>query len=164
MRIIVYPHAMEIGGSQLNAIQLAGAVRDRGHEVIVVAEPGPLVETVLGMGLEYVPIPAERRRPSLGVANLLTDLVRARSVDVVHGYEWPPAVEAFYGQDGMASLGVAPRGLWVSGLTMEEIDPRTNLVARHLPLTGITLTCATGSLWALDIGGPLNKIAPAAGP
>ena len=97
MRIIVYPHAMEIGGSQLNAIQLAGAVRDRGHEVIVVAEPGPLVETVRGMGLEYVPIPAERRRPSMGVANLLTDLVRARSVDVVHGYEWPPAVEAFYG-------------------------------------------------------------------
>src|SRR5205807_398251 len=37
MRIIVYPHAMEIGGSQLNAIQLAGAVRDRGHEVVVVA-------------------------------------------------------------------------------------------------------------------------------
>ncbi|HEX4722256.1 MAG TPA: glycosyltransferase family 4 protein [Pseudonocardiaceae bacterium] len=97
MRIIVYPHAMEIGGSQLNAIQLAGAVRDRGHEVIVVAEPGPLVDTVRAMGLEYVPIPAKRRRPSLGVTRQLTRLVRERSIDVVHGYEWPPAVEAFYG-------------------------------------------------------------------
>lgn len=97
MRIIVYPHAMEIGGSQLNAIQLAGAVRDRGHEVIVVAEPGPLVRKVQDLGLEHVPIPEHRRRPSLGVANLLTRLVRERSVDVVHGYEWPPAVEAFYG-------------------------------------------------------------------
>ena len=29
---------MEIGGSQLNAAQLAGAVRDRGHEVIVIFE------------------------------------------------------------------------------------------------------------------------------
>lgn len=97
MRIIVYPHAMEIGGSQLNALQLAGAVRDRGHEVIVVAEPGPLVDVVRRLGLEHVPIPARRRRPSLAVAGLLTKLVRERSVDIVHGYEWPPAVEAFYG-------------------------------------------------------------------
>ncbi len=97
MRIIVYPHAMEIGGSQLNAVQLAGAVRDRGHEVIVVAEPGPLVDLVHELGLEHVPIPERRRRPSLGVASLLTRLVTERSVDVVHGYEWPPAVEAFYG-------------------------------------------------------------------
>jgi glycosyltransferase involved in cell wall biosynthesis len=97
MRIIVYPHAMEIGGSQLNAVQLAGAVRDRGHEVIVVAEPGPLVDVVAELDLEHVPIPERRRRPSPGVANLLTRLVERRSVDVVHGYEWPPAVEAFYG-------------------------------------------------------------------
>lgn len=97
MRIIVYPHAMEIGGSQLNAIQLAGAVRDRGHDVIVVAEPGPLVDVVHDLDLEHVPIPERRRRPSPRVAGLLTRLVRERSVDIVHGYEWPPAVEAFYG-------------------------------------------------------------------
>ena len=97
MRIIVYPHAMEIGGSQLNAIQLAGAVRDRGHEVIVVAEPGPLVDVVHELDLEHVPIPERRRRPSPQVAGQLTRLVRERSVDIVHGYEWPPAVEAFYG-------------------------------------------------------------------
>ncbi|HEX5404355.1 MAG TPA: glycosyltransferase family 4 protein [Pseudonocardiaceae bacterium] len=97
MRIIVYPHAMEIGGSQLNAVQLAGAARDRGHDVIVVAEPGPLVDVVRELGLEYVPIPERRRRPSGKVAGLLTKLVAQRSVDIVHGYEWPPAVEAFYG-------------------------------------------------------------------
>lgn len=97
MRIIVYPHSMGIGGSQLNAVQLAGAVRDRGHEVIVVAEPGPLVDTVRELGLEIVPIPERRRRPSPGVAARLTRLVTERDVDLVHGYEWPPAVEAFYG-------------------------------------------------------------------
>jgi glycosyltransferase involved in cell wall biosynthesis len=97
MRIIVYPHAMEIGGSQLNAVQLAGAVRDRGHEVIVVAEPGPLVDVVRDLKLEHIPIPERRRRPSAEVAGLLTRLVGQRSVDIVHGYEWPPAVEAFYG-------------------------------------------------------------------
>lgn len=64
MKILVYPHTMEIGGSQLNAVQLAGAVRDRGHDVIVMSEPGPLVERVHDMRLPHIEIPLRRRRPS----------------------------------------------------------------------------------------------------
>jgi glycosyltransferase involved in cell wall biosynthesis len=97
VRILVYPHSMAIGGSQLNAVQLAGAVRDRGHDVIVLSEPGPLVERVRAMGLEHVEVPTHRRRPSLKVAGMLVRLVRERHIDVVHGYEWPPVIEAFFG-------------------------------------------------------------------
>lgn len=97
MRILVYPHSMEIGGAQLNAIQLAGAVRDLGHEVIVLSEPGPLVERVRDMGLEHLEIPLNRGRPSLGVLGRLVRLVRERGVALVHGYEWPPVIEAFFG-------------------------------------------------------------------
>ena len=97
MRIVVYPHAMEFGGSQLNAIQLAGAVRDRGHDVIVLSEPGPLVEAVRAIGLEHVEIPLNRSRPSPQVLSRLMHLARERGVDVVHGYEWPPVLEAFLG-------------------------------------------------------------------
>ncbi|QXJ21544.1 glycosyltransferase family 4 protein [Actinomadura graeca] len=96
MRILVYPHAMEIGGSQLNAIELAGAVRDLGHEVVVAGEPGPLVERVLDAGIEHVPLDAGRRRPSPSTVRLLGRLAEERGFDVVHGYEWPPGVEAFY--------------------------------------------------------------------
>ena len=88
---------MEIGGSQLNAVQLAGAVRDLGHEVIVLSEPGPLVERVRAMGLEHLEIPLNWRRPSPGVIGRLMRLVRERRVDVTHGYEWPPVIEAFFG-------------------------------------------------------------------
>lgn len=97
MRIIVYPHAMELGGSQLNAIQLAGAVRDRGHEVLVVSEPGPLVARVHQLGLPHVELPAQRRYPSPAVARRLARLVGEFRAGVVHGYEWPPAIEAFFG-------------------------------------------------------------------
>ena len=97
MRILVYPHSMEIGGSQLNAVELAAAVRDRGHDVVVFGEPGPMVDVVRAAGLEYLPVPARRRRPSGQVTARLVRLVRSRGVDVVHGYEWPPGVEAFYG-------------------------------------------------------------------
>jgi glycosyltransferase involved in cell wall biosynthesis len=88
---------MEIGGSQLNAIQLAGAVRDLGHDMIVLSEPGPLVERLRDMGLEHLEISLHRRRPSVEVLGMLVRLVRERSVDVVHGYEWPPVIESFFG-------------------------------------------------------------------
>jgi glycosyltransferase involved in cell wall biosynthesis len=88
---------MEIGGSQLNAVQLAGAVRDHGHEVIVISESGPLVERVHDLGLEHLELPSHRRQPSLKVAGILLRLVQERRIDVVHGYEWPPVIEAFFG-------------------------------------------------------------------
>jgi glycosyltransferase involved in cell wall biosynthesis len=88
---------MEIGGSQLNAVQLAGAVRDLGHEVIVISEPGPMVARVRDLGLEHVEIPQLRGLPSVTVSHRLVKLVRERRIDVVHGYEWSSVIEAFFG-------------------------------------------------------------------
>jgi glycosyltransferase involved in cell wall biosynthesis len=94
LRILVYPHAMHVGGSQLNAIELAAAVRDLGHDVTVIGDEGPLVDRVHALGLEHLPVPGKRRRPSPGVALRLRALIRRRGFDVVHGYEWPPGLEA----------------------------------------------------------------------
>jgi glycosyltransferase involved in cell wall biosynthesis len=93
LHVVVYPHAMAMGGSQLNAIELAGAVRDLGHEVTVVSEEGPLLATVAELGLPHVPLPAHRRRPSPATVRRLRRLVRERDVDILHGYEWPPAID-----------------------------------------------------------------------
>jgi glycosyltransferase involved in cell wall biosynthesis len=117
LRIVVYPHAMTVGGSQLNAIELAAAVRDLGHEVAVLGEPGPLVEQVRALGLEHLPIPRDRQRPSLPVAAGLRRLIQRRRLDIVHGYEWPPGLEvaaAAFARSGTAavctvmSMAVAP--------------------------------------------------------
>ena len=97
MKLLVYPHSMEVGGSQLNAVQLAAAVRDRGHEVIIAAEPGPLSERLRDMGLEHIEIPRRRRRPSPTVIAQILHVIRKRKIDVVHGYEWPPVIDAFFG-------------------------------------------------------------------
>ena len=108
MKIAVYAHAMEIGGSQLNAIEIGAAVQRLGHDVVLVAEPGPLEATVRALGLEHVRIPERRRRPSPRVIWQLSELVRRRGVEVVHGYEWPPALEAWLGPHllrGAAAVG-----------------------------------------------------------
>lgn len=117
MRVIVYPHRLEIGGSQINAIELAAAVRDVGHEVIVFGQPGGLVSRVEELGLEFVSAPQPRGRPAPKVMRALRRLAHQRGVDVVHGYEWTTALEAYWGprmRDGVPavatvmSMAVAP--------------------------------------------------------
>ena len=142
MKILVYPHTMELGGSQLNAIQLAAAVRDRGHEVIVLSEPGLLVERVRAMNLEHIEVPAHRRRPSLGMMGTLARLVRDWDVDVVHGYEWPPILEAFYGLrcrrgipvvGTIMSMSVAPFVPRTAADRRDRADPRGGAHGRSPP-------------------------------
>jgi glycosyltransferase involved in cell wall biosynthesis len=97
MRILVCPAMMEIGGSQSNAVELAGAVRGHGHEVIVFGPRGKLVDTVKDLGLEFVPAPHEGSWPSRRNVAVLSELVRARGIDLVHAYEWGPAADVAFG-------------------------------------------------------------------
>lgn len=108
MRILVFPHAMELGGSQLNAIELAAAVRDLGHEVVVVSEAGMLADRVAALGLSHVLLaPRVGIRPSWRVVKQLRAIQRAQRFDLVHGYEWPPALEVVLGpgRDGVGVIG-----------------------------------------------------------
>src|SRR5258708_6418583 len=61
MKIIVYPHAMEIGGPELHAVPLAGAVRGGGHEVSGVAGRGARVRDPR--------VDADQDRPGVGGAD-----------------------------------------------------------------------------------------------
>lgn len=126
MKVLIYPHSMELGGSQLNAVQLAEAVRDLGHEVTVASETGPLLERVRETGLRYIEIPRHRARPSPRVSQMLRSIVSEGVVDVVHGHEWPPIVEAFL------SVGLSTRAA-VVGTVMSMSVP--SFLPRSIPLT-----------------------------
>lgn len=97
MNIVIYTHSMEIGGAQFNAIELGAAMQRVGHRVLLVAEDGPLAATAAALGVERVPVSNKRKRPSPSVMGLLTRLVRDRQIDVVHGYEWPPVLDTWFG-------------------------------------------------------------------
>jgi glycosyltransferase involved in cell wall biosynthesis len=115
---------MAMGGSQLNAIALAAAVRSRGHEVAIVGQPGALQSNLEALDLEFIELPRPGRRPSLPTVRLLKELVRRRAIDVVHGYEWPPALEALLACSGAAARPAAT----VMSMSVAPFIPR------HLPL------------------------------
>lgn len=94
MRVLVYPHDLGVGGSQLNAIELAAAVQRLGHEVIVYGRPGALNGRIDELGLEFIPSPEPHRRPTPSIVKSLVRLARERRLDILHGYEWPPALES----------------------------------------------------------------------
>ena len=125
-RVLVYPHSMEIGGSQLNAIDLARQYCLNGHDVTILAEPGPLVRQVLDSGLELIEIPLSRRRPSVDVVKQIRALVRTRGIGVIHAFEWPPIVEACW------AMGIDQRALVTGTIMSMSVAP---FLPRTLPLT-----------------------------
>lgn len=97
MRLLVAPHDLGIGGSQINAIDLAAGAAEAGHDVIVYGKPGPLVERIESRGLEFVAARPLRYRPAPSRIAQLTRLARRRRLDLIHAYEWPPCLDAYYG-------------------------------------------------------------------
>lgn len=124
MRILVYPHDLGIGGSQINAIELAAAVGARGHDVAVFGAPGPLVTRIRESGLEFIESPIPHRRPSPAVLRALSQTVQERRIDVLHGYEWPPILESWIA----AGRGEAVAVGTVMSMAVADFLPR------HMPL------------------------------
>ncbi|KQO76278.1 glycosyltransferase family 4 protein [Rhizobium sp. Leaf262] len=97
MRLLVYPHELSIGGSQINAIDLAAAAAAAGHDVIVYGVPGPLVDYIAERGLRFIPAHTLKYRPAPSRIAQLAAIARRHGIDLIHTYEWPSCLDAYYG-------------------------------------------------------------------
>jgi len=95
MRILVYPKDLRSGDSQRSAIELGGALAAIGHSVTVIGVPGMLVERVRELDLELVLLPCGPVKSTLQTVLRLRKVVRERSIDVIHAFEWEAISEAF---------------------------------------------------------------------
>ncbi len=122
MRLLVAPHDLGIGGSQINAIDLAAGAAEAGHDVAVYGVEGPLVDHIAARGLEYIPARPLHYRPAPSRVAQLAALARRRRLDLIHGYEWPPCLEAYYG----AHLGAGvPLVCTVLSMSVSPLVPRS---------------------------------------
>lgn len=127
MRILVYAHQLEIGGTQTNAIELAAALRDgHGCDVAFFATPGPMVSKVKSKDLRYIPAPSPGFYPSPARIGALRAVVREERPDVIHVWDWWQCLDAYYGVH--LPMGVP---LVVSDMNMSL----TRLLPKNLPTT-----------------------------
>ncbi len=96
---------------------LALALRDAGHEVLLLSPPGPYGEKLRALGLDWQPVPMDRRslNPLREAALLwhLIGLLRRERPDVVHGFTIKCAV---YGSLAARLAGVPARVNAVAGM------------------------------------------------
>ena len=98
MKILVFAHQLEAGGTQVNAIELAAALRDfHGHDVVLFAAPGPMVNLVRQKGLRLLLAPEARLSPSFARMRALREVVRQERPDVIQAWDWWQCVDAYYG-------------------------------------------------------------------
>ena len=97
MKILFFAHDLVVCGTTVNAIELAGALRDlHGHEVMLFATPGPMVKLVEEKGLRFLPAPAARLHPSPARMRALRDVVGREGPDLIHVWEWHQCLDAYY--------------------------------------------------------------------
>lgn len=123
MKILVYAHPFDrMGGTQVNTIDLAVALRDlHGHEVVLFARPGPLVKLAEAKGLRFLPAPVVEGQPSLTMMRALADVQRRERADLIHAWEWWQCFDPFCGLH------------LLKGVPMVLTDMQSNEVRRDLP-------------------------------
>ena len=97
MKILVFADRLEVGGTQVNAIELTAALRDlHGHEVVLFATPGPMLKLAEEKGLRFLPAPDTHVHPSLPRMYALRDAVRRERPDLIHVWDWTQLLDAYY--------------------------------------------------------------------
>ncbi len=135
MKILVFAHRLEVGGTQANAIDLAAGMRDlHGCTTTLFATPGPMLKVAQDKGLRFVPAPDAYLHPSVARMRALRALVRCEKPDLVHAWDWWQCLDAYYSvhlpmgvpmvvSDMMMDLTrVLPKQVWTTFGTPELVD------------------------------------------
>ncbi|MCB1297622.1 MAG: glycosyltransferase family 4 protein [Microthrixaceae bacterium] len=94
LRILIWPHELVTGGSQINAIDLAAELGKLGHEVELFAPPGPLVSKIEALGVSYRPAPQTRGGLDLRILRAFGAEMRRFEPDIVHTFESSPSIHS----------------------------------------------------------------------
>ncbi|WP_055585073.1 glycosyltransferase [Streptacidiphilus griseoplanus] len=109
IRILVHLNNLALGGAQINAVDIARTLRDRGHHPVLFARgvdgPAPLVDKAAAHGLDLV-VAGGPATPRATVRARLGRLAREHRSQVLHAWEVPAARNAYFGPGRYGRLPV----------------------------------------------------------
>jgi glycosyltransferase involved in cell wall biosynthesis len=148
VRILVYPHSLAIGGSQINAIDLAAGVAAAGHEVIVYGIAGPLEDYIRQRGLRFEPARRLRYRPAPSRIAQIAAIARRERIDLIHAYEWPPCLDSYFGA-GLA-LGIPVLCTVLGMVVMPYVPASVPLIMGTAALGDEARAVQESDVWVLE--------------
>ena len=150
MKVLVFAHRLEMGGTQVNAIELAREVTARGNvDLTFVATPGRFSPLAAEAGIAVRPVPDSERHPSLARMRALAEVADEVRPDLVHVWDWPQCFDAYAGLH-------LRRRIPMLCTIMSMIVPRN--IPRHLPTTFGTRDLAQRA--AAVRSGPVHLLEP----
>lgn len=97
MKVIVGLGSLELGGSMISAIELAGSVQDQlGWEIAVYAPPGRASKLLAERGLRHIEAPGDATGWSWSLYRHLRALDRLERPDVFHAWDWALLGTTYY--------------------------------------------------------------------
>ncbi|WP_328953758.1 glycosyltransferase family 4 protein [Kitasatospora purpeofusca] len=100
IRVLVHLNNLALGGAQLNAVDIARTLRDRGHDPVLFAQgvdgPAPLVEVAAGHGLDVV-VAGGPDTPHSEVRRRLRRLAAEHGSQLLHAWEVRAARNSYFG-------------------------------------------------------------------
>ena len=109
VRVLVHLNNLALGGAQLNAVDIARTLRERGHHPVLfaqgVAGPSPLVGLAAGHGLELV-VAGDPDTPRREVRRRLDRLAAEHGSRLLHAWEVRAARNSFFGPGRLGRLPV----------------------------------------------------------
>ncbi|MFJ4673251.1 glycosyltransferase family 4 protein [Kitasatospora purpeofusca] len=100
VRVLVHLNNLALGGAQLNAVDIARTLRDRGHDPVLFAQgvdgPAPLVEVAAGHGLDVV-VAGGPDTPHSEVRRRLGRLAAQHGSQLLHAWEVRAARNSYFG-------------------------------------------------------------------
>jgi len=109
-RVLAHIHHLELGGTQLNAVDFAWALRPHGFETILagprdtIPASGPsLLDVAEARGVQVIPYDRAKSTPK--AARILDQIARDNRIDLVHSYSTATRRSAYWGP---CRLGLRP--------------------------------------------------------
>ncbi|MBP0454419.1 glycosyltransferase family 4 protein [Kitasatospora sp. RG8] len=109
VRVLVHLNNLALGGAQLNAVDIARTLRDRGHAPVLFAlgvdGPAPLVDLAAGHGLEVV-VAGGPDTPHAEIRRRLGVLAAKHGSQLLHAWEVRAARNSYFGPGRYGRLPV----------------------------------------------------------
>ena len=97
MKIAQILPALNVGGVETGTVDLAKALKKRGHEPLVISSGGPLVDELVKAGIPHIELPVHQKSLfSLRLVRELAALIERERIDVLHARSRVPAWLAYF--------------------------------------------------------------------